>query len=383
MKFPSRPLNIQQLNLYQYVNRSNQRMLSRIYTYCNDKQTNIIDCVFNNSSSTNENRDKIVTYYTTTGNLYVWQGIASYPDPNNPLIISGTTPPSAISGQGIIYIGNISTTSPTGAYYSLLVPGAEYSSAYGPRYNSLTGEFTIVGSYNNDNDPNTYGFLFRGNLSDLSNPANYILTMNYTIANPYLITFAHSTYGDFVVGNSGDSPNVIEESWIYNIISQTYTSFVYPGDKGYTTTLYGIVQNVNGTYTLTGGYSTANNTNIELEYGFIVDMDSNYNFINSTSIQYASGFLTHFEGISITSDPDIYTLAGDSFSLEDIKIGFAMKVRRDNSTGTFKVMDSVKINYDTNYPGKTTSNSILENNVVGLFIGSSTIPFQSSIADFL
>jgi hypothetical protein len=328
--------------------------------------------------------NKVVTYYTTTGNVYVWQGIASYPDQNNPLIISGTTPPGATSGQGIIYIGNISGTSPTGAYYSLLVPGAEFSSAYGPRYNSLTGEFTIVGSYNNYNDTNTYGFLFRGNLSDLSNPDNYILTMNYTQANPYYITFAHSTYGDFVVGNSGYSPDVIEESWIYNITSQTNTLFVYPGDKGFTTTLYGIVQNFNGTYTLTGGYSTVNNTNnIELEYGFIVDMDASYNFTNGTSIQYAPGLLTHFEGISITSDPDIYTLAGDTISVEDINIGFAMKVRRDNSTGKFVKMDSVKINYDEKYPGKTTSNTIFENNVAGLFIGSSSIPFQSSITNFL
>jgi hypothetical protein len=361
--------------LYNTINTSNKIQLKRRFNNITCPNQSVIICMFNFMNNVTNIVKKRVTYYNSP-NVNVWQGIASYPDSNNPLIISGTSQPSAITGQGIIYIGNISGNSSTGAYYTLLVPGAEYSSAYGPRYDLVTGDFTIVGSYNNPDDSATYGFLFRGKLSDLTNPDNYILKMN-TSVNSYFITFAHSTYGNFVVGNSGDSSNVIEESWIYNINTNTYYVYVFPSAR--TTTLYGIVQNKNGSYTLTGGYSTESNTSMELEYGFVVDMDSNYNFSNATSIQYSSGILTHFEGISTTSDPNVYTLAVDAISISNTNIGLAMKIKRIN--GQFVVQDTVKINND-DLVGVTTSNSIFENNVVGLYIGKNTGAFQAVINNF-
>ena len=377
MKYPEpKQLTAQQLNLYQNVNRSKSWMLRWIFDRSCAKATSIPECLFNNNPIIQNNS---VTYYTTSSNVSVWQGMASYPDSNNPLIISGTTS----SRQGVIYIGNISTNSPTGKFYIFSVPGAQNTSAYGPRYDPSTGYFTIVGSYSNPDNKKIYGFMFRGTLSDFTNPNNYILQMNYTTMTPYTETFSHSTYGNFVVGNSANVQYLTTDSWIYNITDKTYTQYVFPSDKTFTTTLYGIVQNANGTYTLAGGYSTVNNNKQELEYGFIVDMDSNCNFSNETSIQYAKGILTHFEGISTTSDADTYTLAGDSFSIQDLKIGFAMKVVRDSSTGTFVVKDTVKINYDDKTTGKTTSNSIFENNVVGLFLSNPVMPFQATISNFV
>lgn len=367
--------NHQRLNLLHHIQQSNQRMLKRKYNSCrNDGNTGIeqiLKCMFNTSPNP-------VTYYDTSKSniaegVSVWQGMAPYN--SEQIIICGTTLPTATTGQGLIYLGNIECNIVNPEYYILSVPDASYSSVYGPRYNNSTNEFTFVGSYNNPGDTNTYGFLFRGPINELDVSSNYILKMNY-INNPteYLITFTHSTDGNFAVGNSGEFSGIVTNSWVYNITTASYTTFMYPGSA--TTTVYGIIKNTNDTYTLVGGYSVVSGLD---EKGFIVDMNTDgTTFTNWTSLQ-LSNFFTHFEGISATADPNVYTLAADAITPTNLTLGYAITVQRTGTT--FNITKSVQIDYggSIKQSGVTTSNSILNNNVVGLFIGDTQIAFQATI----
>lgn len=370
-KIPYTQLNKQQLNLLHYVGSSNQRQLSRIRTFCAvTHQDDILQCVFNVPKSQVQ-----VTYYNTKNinipqGVAVWQGMAQY---NNELIICGTTLPGPTTGQGLIYFGNIDCSSSNPSYNILSVPDASYSSVYGPRYNPTTN-YTFVGSYNNPSDTNTYGFLYRGPLSGLNNAENYVLKMNYT--NPsYLITFTHSTDGNFAVGNSGEVSGLVTNSWIYNITTKNYTTITYPGSS--TTTTYGIVQNTDGTYTIAGGYSV-NPNSAYLESGFVVDMDATGTiFSRWSSFKFGFAF-THFEGISITSNSNVYTLATDSINTSNLQLGYAALITRIEDR--FIEVSTVKIDYGASIStsGITTCNSIQNNNVVGLF-SNGAIAFQGTI----
>jgi hypothetical protein len=220
-------------------------------------------------------------------------------------------------------------------------------------------------------------FLYRGPINQLDISSNYVFKMNYaTNPSQYLLTFTHSTDGNFAVGNSGEvNGGVTTNSWLYNITNQTYTTISYPGSA--TTTTYGIVKNSNGTYTITGGYSVDPNS-IYLESGFIADIDATgTTFTNWSSLKLSMVF-THFEGISVTSDPNVYNLAADSINSSNIQLGFAVSVSRvDNK---FIEISNVKIDYGASIltAGITTCNSIQNNNVVGLF-SNGGIAFQATI----
>ena len=166
------------ISLYQIFNSSNSRQLSRIYKSCNNNSASlesVINCMYNIEKVKYFNTNYINNQ--TGAGVFVWQGISKYI--NNLLLIVGTSDPGANTGQGIIYIGDITCNG--GEIVQLSVPTAQYTSVYGPRYDSTTDLFTFVGSYTFANDSNIYGFLYRGRLDKLSNPNNYILQMNLII----------------------------------------------------------------------------------------------------------------------------------------------------------------------------------------------------------
>ena len=102
------------------------------------------------------------------GGISAWQGIRKLTNTN--LINVGTTYPTAQTGQGFIYIGNIQCNS--GDSYYLSVPNYKYTSIYGPDYDDNTGLFTFVGSCSNGNDK-TYGFIYKGTLKHLHKKENF------------------------------------------------------------------------------------------------------------------------------------------------------------------------------------------------------------------
>ena len=373
-------LTTEQANLLYSIGSSNSRQLNRIYNYCSVREpANVLNCVFNIASSPK------VTYYNTKSinipeGVSCWQGMAV--GINNQLIISGTTGTNPLRGQGLIYFGNIDCISNADTAYCIFsVPGAEYTSAYGPRYDPSTQLYTFVGSYTNANDPNTYGFLYRGTTSqaDLTTDSKYVKKMNYINGQvSYPITFTHSTYGNFAVGNSGQFQGLATSSWLYNITTNTYSPIAYPNAAS--TTTYGIVQNPNGTYTIAGGYTLDPNGEY-LESGFIVDMNSTgTTFSNWSNFKFPDLPFTHFEGISLSSDPNVYTLAADTQNSSGAVLGFAVLASRIN--GQFIVNSSVSINYGASIsePYDTTSNSIQNNNVVGILTGTNpSIAYQATV----
>jgi len=375
----------QQLNLLYSIGSSSSRQLNRIYNYCSVREpVNVLNCIFNISSSETPK----VTYYNTNSinipeGVSCWQGMAM--GINNQLIISGTTGTVPVQGQGLIYFGNIDCISNSESSYCIFsVPGSQYTSAYGPRYDPSTQLYTFVGSYTNENDPNTYGFLYRGTTSqvDLENESNYIRKMNYNGPTSLPVTFTHSTYGNFAVGNSGRFEQFITSSWLYNITTDSYSIIKYPGSVSNTS--YGIVQNPNGTYTIAGGYTLDSDAQY-LQSGFIVDMTqsgtSDPVFSNWSNFKMTDLPFTHFEGISLTSDPNVYTLAGYARnSTFNAIAGFAVTVSRVN--GQFIVNSSVSINYGESIssPYPTTANSIQNNNVVGVLAGTNpAVAYQATV----
>jgi hypothetical protein len=384
--------------LYQSVQSSNIAQLARVYNYCRSSNqsisnNSIIECMYFGK----ENKNPFVDYYNTdniisTNGVSVWQGIAKY---GNQLMIVGTSEPGPNTGQGVIYFGDI--TGSTGTTNTLSVPlssltTAQYSSVYGPRYDSTTGLFTFVGSYTELNDTNIYAFLFRGSLAQLATPSNYVLQMQYS--NPdHTTSFTHSTYGNFAVGNSGSASAQDTDSWLYNITTGTYTTISVPGSK--TTTTYGIVKNQNGSYTIVGGYSTDKKVSIKdiykngipvpVQYAFAADFTYNgstVTFSNWTKIQYQNQYLTHFEGISTTSNPNVYSISADVLGLKNDSTGFFLTIERQLD-GSFFPSNWVSLDYGKSIgkKGLTTSNSVIDNNIVGLFVGpnGSTAAFQATI----
>jgi hypothetical protein len=385
------------LALYQHINSSSSRHLSRIHNFCNSSknQENVLECIYNFNINKDKDIVKDNVLYFDTNNINdpsnlgisVWQGITKY---QNNLLIVGTSQPSATAGQGIIFIGDI--TCNRGTIYELSVPSAEYTSVYGPRYNPMNDLFSFVGSYMLPNDPNTYGFLYRGSLNSFTDPSKYILNMNNS-SSDYTITFTHSTDGDFAVGNSGNITSRVTLSWLYNINNGTYTTISYPGSK--TTTTYGIIKNRDNSYTIVGGYSTSRQVGITeiytssgvilpIQYAYIADFTydgTTVNFYNWTNIQYKNQYLAHFQGISSTNNPNIYTISADVIGINNEHTGFFLKIERQNNG--FKESNWTPINYgdSINSKGLTTSNSVIDNKVVGLFVGqnNSFQAFQSII----
>ena len=325
------------------------------------------------------------------GGVSAFQGIRSLG--SNLYLICGTTNPNPNTGYGLIYIGDINCTN--GNIYYLNVPDSLGTSVYGPDYDSNTGIYTFVGSYL-DYSQNIKGFIYKGTLdqTSLTNPNNFYYP---SVNSSYSTTFLHSTSNGLAVGNSGsdvDNPqNQTTLSYIYDItnLSNYKTVVKFPNSK--TTTTYGIQYNGDSSYTLVGGYSD-NKISINQIYlpnqiiqpignAFIVDYNSKTNtFSNWTSIVFEDSkftFETHFQGISQNSN-GTYSIVADVLNLKKsiLPQGYFLTIGRDNANNFVYNYDNwIEIKYDN--AGTTSANSVSDNKVVGLFIGSSNITYQSEI----
>ena len=307
------------------------------------------------------------------GGVSAWQGIRSLG--SNIYLICGTTNPTPNTGNGLIYIGEINYQN--GELYYLNVPNSLGTSVYGPNYDNNTGIYTFVGSFL-DYNQNTNGFIYQGTLTELSNQSNFIYP---TINNYFNTTFFHSFSNGLFVGNSGNTNKNNETvSYIYDInnLTKIKTLIKYPNSS--TTTSYGIWHNENNNYTIVGGYSLKN-ISIDKIYrkyyiepignAFIVDYDSETDtFSNWTSINYGDNLLTHFQGIS-RNENKTYSINADVVDLQvsELPTGNFLIIDRDiKNAFIYNLSNSVKIAYDSN--GFSSSNSVADNKVVGLYIGN-------------
>jgi hypothetical protein len=322
------------------------------------------------------------------GGVSAWQGIRDLGSNNeqgtNVYLIVGTTDPKPTSGYGIIFTGDI--TGINGQIYYLKVPIADFlgTSLYGPSYDGILGIYSFVGSYTLNNNDNQYGFIFNGHLNDasLNDPNNFRYP---NVNNDYDITFLHSISNKLLVGNSGNV-NVNNDviSYIYEIddVSKIKTQIKIPGFPENIITTYGIWDNGNNVFTIVGGATDILETTINKIYdfnlgnpipydcGFIMDyyLDTN-TFENYTPIKYKNS-LTHFQGIS-KSENGTYSLNADVVSSDRTVQGYFLTVERDVSGNfIFNEQNWIALNYFPNSLGKTSSNSVVNNKVVGLFISN-------------
>lgn len=294
-------------------------------------------------------------------------------------LICGTTNPNPNTGYGYFYIGEIDCIS--GTSYYLNVPESLGTSLYGPDYNKENGIYTFVGSFLNYKQ-NINGFIFQGTLNDLNNKLNFSFPSVNSI---FDTTFLHSYSNGLFVGNSGNSNDVINlKSYIYDInnLNNIKTEILFPGSV--TTTSYGIIYNDNNIYTIVGGYTNKkinikdiyNKSGIINPFGtaFIVDYNSLTNiFSNWTSINKNENSVTHFQGISLNED-NTYSINADSVNLLESKLqkGYYLKISR-NARGEFisNVDNWIELAYKNE--GFTSSNSVANNKVVGLYILNNNI----------
>ena len=342
------------------------------------------------------NNKAIINYYNTNnilvdtptgkeyGGVSAWQGIRSLG--SNEYVLCGTTNPNPNTGNGLIYIGNINCID--GITYYLNVPNSLGTSVYGPDYNKETGYYTFVGSYL-DYNQNNQGFLFQGTLDQLKKSNNFI----YPSVNQYYNTnFLHSNSNGLIVGNSGNTNKNNETiSYIYDInnLHKVKTQIKYPNSK--TTTTYGIIYNGNNNYSIVGGYSTKSvsidkiytqNGIIPIDNAFIVTYNSSSNtFSNWTTIDFGNNLVSHFEGISKNNDGS-YSINADVVDIKRslLPIGYFLTITMDLSGKyLYNLSNGLQLLYDTN--GFSSSNSVADNKVVGLYVGSdgTKVSYQAEI----
>ena len=312
-----------------------------------------------------------------------WQGIRNSDTAGN-YLLAGTS-----GNNGLLFDG---TMAGVGTSYLVNYPGTTNggtTSVYGPD-NQGSGNLGLVGSYKNANAASATvkvnGFAFQGTTSTLSDASDY-QTVDYPGAE---FNYVHSEMGGLAVGNydsgtASGAPLGAGSAYIYNVAQKTFvTGIVYPGSKS--NTAYGIWSNGGTSYTIAGGWSptvvnNALNQNLPIGQAYMVDYDSaTGKFTNWTSFSYPNGtnFVTHFEGIS-SVEKGVYTLSADSVQAGSTNPaqGSLVSVTR-NADGSFGPATWVNLNY-TNTNGVTSSNAVYGNQVVGVAVSSSVVPFQATV----
>jgi hypothetical protein len=282
---------------------------------------------------------------------------------------NGTLYVGPITGGGTYYVYN----------YPLSLATNVYSADNGTNGNViLTGSYTTIesGSYN-------FGFVYNGAVGN--NLVESWITLDAVTAldggHSSYGTVPHSVMGGVVVGNY-ETDSVASNGFVYNINSQQYESVSYPGARY--TTIYGIWANGGDSYTVTGGYTTANNG--ILSVGFIADYNSSTGvFSNWTPYYYdnqtSSSILTHFEGIT-TDGNGGYNLAATGLEVENgesvvVAIAF-VNVTRNSSGGFESNPNWINVPF---YPGSNTStaDTVYENYMLGVY----TTPGSSALNGYV
>ena len=300
-------------------------------------------------------------------------------------IITGTTG-SAIGagGVGAVYVGAIdgkstSSGSGSGQWINFNVPFADATgtSVYGPDILSPgkgpggIGNVALVGTWTKSNSPNVFGFYYEGSLDNLkSSPSDTTGFKSFqattTAGNdvPASYTYLHSIDGGYAVGNFSTKAGFINYSlnsgpdsgsYIYDPYKNLQINAVYADGYSYHS-LFGIWQNNNKTFTISGGASNAgfqysyrglvNNfpslarglpQDAVLGKGMIADIDpltgsvtneKLYSFQNDQS----NDVLTHFQGIYYAGN-GVYQVPFDAItSAGKLSVGIAYIKRHGDGT---------------------------------------------------
>jgi hypothetical protein len=291
------------------------------------------------------------------------------------VLITGSHQASSGSGsnkpQGLLYRGPLYPTNSSGyVYLSPTFSGQTVTTSlfYGPNTSLFdpslgAGNVRAVGSYKYEEGGNgDHSMMYQGSL-DGSGIWTQIDVPEELAGGAVANTIAHSTMGDFVVGNydlAGDPGS--GNAFIYNIKSKAYNVL----NIGPLATAYGIWQNGGdrSLYTICGGYKSGGGLN----QGFLLDYDGKTGAIsNLASYSYNDrpGIVTHFEGIA--------DIAGGYAMAATTDSGAAYAVIARRADGSFDTAKWLAI-ADPASASISTGNSVLENNLIGIY----TMPKSSN-----
>lgn len=278
--------------------------------------------------------------------------------------------------QAMLYSGPLYPSDSSG--YAFLTPVFANqtiitSTFYGPNtplFNPGIGAENVraVGSYRySEGGAGDHGMIYEGPLDGTGSWT--ALNMPESEAGGSVFsTIAHSTMGHLVVGNYDlvGQPGSAN-AFIYDIRSKSFTKL----SLGPLTTAYGIWQNGGDTsesYTIVGGFKS----DVGLNVAYVLDYDAaSQKITNLTPFSYEDkpGIITHFEGITAVKDG--YTLAATTDS------GAAFAAISRESDGHFTKAKWVLVAYPDS-TGPTTGNTVIGNNLMGIFKSESGI--QSYVA---
>lgn len=286
-----------------------------------------------------EGGETAITGIRKIGNGYLYIITGFYRYPNNALPIAS-----------FVFVGN---TNVFGKWYSLNFPNSATTNLYGP--SEENNGYNIVGNYTLQNIQGAIGCLYQGALD--GSGAWFTIIPSSLSQFPILDTICHSTMGNYLVGNFiTHLPK--GRAFIYNINTQTYTEIIRNDE--FSITAYGIWKNSLNHYTIAGGIKV-----IGGEYGYVVDWDGN-NFYNWKYYSFNNALITHFDGISGTMNPNIYTLTGVYVPQDDPQEkAFYAEIKR-KSNGEF---DDNAIFKQIIFPNTSivTGNSVAENIIIGVY----------------
>lgn len=235
------------------------------------------------------------------------------------------------------------------------------------------GNVNAVGSYkySQSAEPSSdHGVLYQGSSTSATGTWTQLDATSLVGSDTLLNTLGHSTMGNYVVGNY-DTDIATGIAFLYDIDTQTWANIQPNPTTPVSVTAYGIWQNSDTSYTITGGVHNATGG---LDQGYLV----NYNYNSSTSeweykdykaFNYnnasISSVISHFDGIVATED---------GFNLTGFYVGTAP----GSFEGSF--FASVSVNPDGSFGAASwlnipipdaisvTGNTIVGNTVLGLFV---------------
>ncbi len=271
---------------------------------------------------------------------------------------SGIYTPAGGQMTGLIYQG---PTTGGGTWNNVNFPsspGAAVTSTalYGPDDDG-SGNVTVVGNYTTTQQGDQpIGLLYQG-LPDGSGTWS-------TLTPPGSVgTIAHSNMNGIVVGNYETTVGGPGKAFIYDIANHSFSELSKPGAASITA--YGIWFNGGTSYTIAGGFTTADGG-----AAYLVDWDSstraasNWTSYKDPLGKHDSSLLTHFEGI--TGATDGYNLASDTVAADGsqtVSASFAHVSR--SASGTFSNATWTEIVF----PGSTltSANTVFEKTVEGIY----------------
>ncbi len=309
----------------------------------------------------------------TQGSSTLLTGIRSITGASPNVYISGFYTVPSHPNVGLLYQGPLNGS---GTWYEFSHPTAAgvtvtNTALYGPNNGNQAGFVQIVGSYTtHENGSGALGLIYQGLIANRTDAANWTTltppVSMYAAGDTVLNTIAHSTMGNYIVGNY-DTTFKAGRAFICNTYGAavSWLEITHPG--ALSLTAYGIWWNGGTSYTIAGGYSDVNANGID--QGYLVNWDSNskqfsqwqsYNYHD----QATTALISHFEGVTSDGNNGFY-LPVDWSSADLTGTGAATAHIPRNIDGTLGAATWT----DASYPGSsfTSANSMYLSNLIGVY----------------